>query len=92
MLGLLIYLLSLGSKAGFSMISLGKPYTLVSAILQYSLRKLLGFIDSGIRFLTIGLHFFTLFPRRKSMIDRVDQNPMATGTVGPIEIQEAGKQ
>ena len=49
------------------------------------LQKSLGFHRQWYRVLAIGLHFFTFFFEEK-IDDRVDQNPMATGTVGPIKI------
>ena len=60
-------------------------YTLVSTTLQYSLQKSLGFHRQWYRVLAIGLNFFTFFFEEK-INDRVDQNPMANGTVGPIKI------
>ena len=61
----------------------GEP--LVSTTLQYSLRKSLRFHRQWYRVLAIGLNFFIIFFEEK-INDRVDQNPMATGTVGPIKI------
>ena len=58
---------------------------LVSTTLQYSLRKLLGFHRQWYRVLAIGLTFFIFF-FDENINDRVDQNPMATGTVLPIKI------
>ena len=58
--------------------------TLVSATLQYSLRKSLGFYRPWYRVFGNRVAFFHFISEEK-INDRVDQNPMATGTVGSIE-------
>ena len=57
---------------------------LVSATLQYSLRKSLGFYRQWSRVFGNRVAFFHFISKEK-INDRIDQNPMATGTVGPIE-------
>ena len=60
--------------------------TLVSATLQYSLRKSIGFYRQWYSVFGNRVEFFHFISEEK-INDRVDQNPMATGTVGTIEIQ-----
>ena len=60
-------------------------HTLVSATLQYSLRKSLGFYRQWYRVFGNRVAFFHFISEEK-INDKVDQNPMATSTVGPIEI------
>ena len=73
------------SKTALDLYICWRRSTLVSTTLQNSLRKLLGFHRQWYRVLAIVLTFFTFFFEEK-INDRVDQNPMATGTVGPIKI------
>ena len=53
--------------------------------LHHPTKKLAKIARVSYRVLAIGLNFFTFFFEEK-INDRVDQNPMATGTVGPIKI------
>ena len=58
---------------------------LVSATLQYSLRKSLGFYRQWYRVFGNRVAFFHFISEEK-INGRVDQNPVATGTVGLIKI------
>ena len=59
--------------------------TLVSATLQYSLRKSLGFYRQWYRVFGNRVAFFHFISEEK-INDTVEQNPIATGTVEPIKI------